>query len=252
MSADNASTVKLDQPVDMRKIRIFSIVESVGNFLVSKLDPELLAAQQFVCEQLEKEYEMTVEVIKLDKLAYSLEIWSTMMSNSAQKSFCHYMGNEIAPVNPFWEFLKACFGWSPHTVPAIGLGIVEKFEKLLPKSMVDSYLIMAEELREELQTLLGSDGVLLYPSHPTPALSHNRPLLTPFNFALTGIFNVLYMPATQCPVRLSKAGLPLGIQVVAANNNDHLTLAVAQEIERLCGGWDRMCSTKYAQALLEQ
>ena len=44
---------------------------------------------------------------------------------------------------------------------------------------------------------LGQDGVLIYPSHPTPAPYHNLPILRTFNFAYTGIFNILGNPVTQ-------------------------------------------------------
>ena len=84
------------------------------------------------------------------------------------------------------------------------------------------------------------------------ALNHNLPLLFPFNFSYTAIFNVLYMPVTQCPVGLSKSGLPLGIQVVAGNNKDHLSIAVAMEIERFCGGWNRLYHQKQTALETEQ
>lgn len=42
---------------------------------------------------------------------------------------------------------------------------------------------------------------------------------------------------TQCPLGLSSEGLPLGIQLVAAPYNDHLTLAVARYLEKAFGGW---------------
>jgi fatty acid amide hydrolase 2 len=31
--------------------------------------------------------------------------------------------------------------------------------------------------------------------------------------------------------------VPLGVQVVAAHGNDHLTVAVARYLERVFGGW---------------
>ena len=52
-------------------------------------------------------------------------------------------------------------------------------------------------MRQELGALLGRDGVLVYPSHPTPAPFHNLPVLRIFNFAYTAIFNVLGNPVTQ-------------------------------------------------------
>lgn len=246
------STLNLGNHVDVAKLRYFTMEDCGGHFLVSNVDPELKQAQRHVCEQLEKMLGVKVETIKVDKLAYSLEIWSTMMSSAAQHSFCFYMGNQESAVNPFWELFKSCIGLSNHTIPAIGLGMLEKFENLTPKSVSESFIQMAEELRLELESILGEDGVLLYPSHPTVALNHNMPLLFPFNFSYTAIFNVLYLPVTQCPVRLSKSGLPLGIQVVAANNKDRLTIAVAMEIERLCGGWDRLYKQKQMVLNTEQ
>lgn len=103
--------------------------------------------------------------------------------------------------------------------------------------------------------LLGDDGVLFVPTHPTPALYHNQPLTKPFNAAYTAIFNVLGLPITQVPLGLGSWGVPLGVQVIifkftlvkfyqgiisqviAGLNNDHLTLAVAAELERAFGGW---------------
>jgi fatty acid amide hydrolase 2 len=217
------------------------------NFLVSRLDKELIDAQRNLCVQLEKEHGITVEVIKLEKFDYSLQMWARMMATARGKPFCHYMGNEITPVNPFCEFFKAMFGASVHTIPAIGLGMLEKFEALVPKTTTNVYTQMARELRQEIEGILGDNGVLIYPSHPTTALRHNVPIFYPFNFAYTGIFNVLYFPVTQCPVGLSKAGLPMGVQLVASNGNDHLTLAVAEELEQLMGGWEKLCSDKQQQ-----
>lgn len=64
-----------------------------------------------------------------------------------------------------------------------------------------------------LQELLGDDGVLLFPSHPTPAPYHGQPLFRAFNFVYTAVINVLLFPSTQCPLGLGSEGLPLGIQV---------------------------------------
>lgn len=65
-----------------------------------------------------------------------------------------------------------------------------------------------------MQELLGDDGVLLVPPHPTPALYHNQPLTKPLNAAYTAIFNVLGFPVTQVPLGLGSWGVPLGIQVI--------------------------------------
>lgn len=94
-----------------------------------------------------------------------------------------------------------------------------------------------KELRQELDELLGDDGVLLVPPSPTAALYHSQPLFKPFNPAYTAIFNMLGLPVTQVPLGLGSWGVPLGVQVVGNLHNDHLTLAVAAELERAFGGW---------------
>ena len=51
------------------------------------------------------------------------------------------------------------------------------------------------------------------------------------------IFNVLHMPATQCPTGMNVLGMPLGVQVVGARGRDVVTIAVACQLEKLLGGW---------------
>ena len=89
---------------------------------------------------------------------------------------------------------------------------------------------------------LGDDGVLLYPSYPRTAPRHGWPMLR----QLTGqpghqypcILNILELPVTQVPLGLDLRGLPLGVQVGVGLGNDHLTMAVALELETAFGGWE--------------
>ncbi|XP_045394051.1 fatty-acid amide hydrolase 2 isoform X2 [Lemur catta] len=67
--------------------------------------------------------------------------------------------------------------------------------------------------------------------------------LSVYTIPSIGIFNVLGLPVTQCPLGLNAEGLPLGIQVVAGPFNDHLTIAVAQYFEKTFGGW--VCPGKF-------
>ena len=169
-------------------------------------------------------------------MKYSVEIWMTKMATSGGTPFTDYMANNNGSVNCFVEIFKWMVGKSPHTLPAIVLGMGEKFTSL-SASTDHIFLNMLKNLDKELTELLGNNGVLLYPSHPKLAPYHNEPIFYPFNFAYTGIFNALGYPVTQCPLGLSKEKLPMGLQVVASMNNDRLTIAVAEEIERAFGGW---------------
>jgi len=84
---------------------------------------------------------------------------------------------------------------------------------------------------------IGPDGVMLYPPYPSVAPRHVMPLLPPFNWVYTAIFNVMELPATQVPLGLDERGLPLGVQVASLHGQDVRTIAVAIELERAFGGW---------------
>jgi fatty acid amide hydrolase 2 len=114
--------------------------------------------------------------------------------------------------------------------------LLEKLPKLLP-SHGKRFVEAGNALRREVTELLGPRGVMLYPPYPTPAPLHNRPLWPPFNWVYTAIFNVLELPVTAAPLGLNAGGLPLGVQIAATHGNDHLTIAVAVELERALGGW---------------
>src|ERR687894_815176 len=53
----------------------------------------------------------------------------------------------------------------------------------------------------------------------------------------TAVFNLLQLPVTQVPLGLNGRGLPLGVQVVAPRDADHVSIACALELERVFGGW---------------
>ncbi len=122
-----------------------------------------------------------------------------------------------------------------HTLPAIGLGLVEKIP--YPPAMQEKLIARCEYLKQQFRDLLGDNGIFVYPTYPRPAPYHNQPLVLIPDFAYTGIFNVLGLPVTQVPMGLSREGVPIGVQVVANFHNDHLSLAVAKELEKAFGGW---------------
>ncbi len=95
----------------------------------------------------------------------------------------------------------------------------------------------AQAIGEELRETIG-DGVLLHPAHPRPAPRHGSTvgrlaLLTP-----TAVFNLAGVPVTEVPLGLApSSGLPVGVQVAAGIDRDHVSIAVALELERVFGGW---------------
>jgi fatty acid amide hydrolase 2 len=97
-------------------------------------------------------------------------------------------------------------------------------------------LAAGKEIVSELLEAIG-DGVLLHPAHPRVAPRHGRTLGRPWLLTPAAVFNLAGVPATEVPLGLSDDGLPLGVQVAAAPNHDHVSIAVALELERVFGGW---------------
>ena len=91
-------------------------------------------------------------------------------------------------------------------------------------------------LAEELVDAIG-DGVLLHPAHPTLAPRHRRTYGRPWLMMPAAIFNMAGVPVTEVPLGLSADGLPVGVQVAAAQGADHLSIAIALELEAVFGGW---------------
>ncbi|OWF55125.1 Fatty-acid amide hydrolase 2 [Mizuhopecten yessoensis] len=231
---ESSHKAKLDDQVDLSKLKIYSMLDDGGSLFVSPVDKQLKEAQCKVEKYLEEKLKLKVERVNIHRMRYGLEVWTAKMNSGGGKKFAEFMSDDNGRVNCVVELLKWLVGCSQHTLPAISLGIVESFS--MPETD-KKFLKVFDKLELDITKLLANDGILLYPSHPKLAPYHNEPILYPFNFAYTGVFNTLGLPVTQCPLGLSKDGHPLGLQVVTGMNNDRFTIALAREIEKGFGGW---------------
>jgi fatty acid amide hydrolase 2 len=168
-------------------------------------------------------------------LAQSVEVWSAMLAAAGGPSFSSLLGEgtEIAAGR---ELLRWAMRRSAHTLPAIGLALLEKIPKLFPKHSAEM-IAAGAALDRELHDALGPRTVLLYPPHPRPAPLHSQALSSPLRWGYTAVFNVVGLPVTQVPLGLDQRGVPLGVQVAGAHGADHLTIGVALVLEEAFGGW---------------
>jgi fatty acid amide hydrolase 2 len=124
----------------------------------------------------------------------------------------------------------------PHTAPIKLLATLERLTQLQPDGLTRRALAAGHAFAREVEETIG-DGVLLHPPHPRVAPRHHGILLRPFSISPVVLFNLAGTPATQVPLGLGRRGLPLGVQVVAGPGRDHVSIAVALELERAFGGW---------------
>jgi fatty acid amide hydrolase 2 len=134
-----------------------------------------------------------------------------------------------------------------HTLPTKLTLLAERLEirfpqliRALPTSLTaggrEGLLDRARAFEQELELAIG-DGVLLHPAHPTVAPLHGRTYGRPWLLTPAAIFNLAGVPVTEVPLGLNSQGLPLGVQVAASRGADHLTIAIALELEAVFGGW---------------
>ena len=174
-----------------------------------------------------------VEPVSVAAFAQSLSIVGAAMVDADGTSLDETLG-EGARMRLGREIVRLALRRSPFSYPPLFMLALERLARARPR-WVRRQVERGEALRAQLDDLLGEDGVILYPSSRSVAPRHGP--TAPLHFRFFGIFNVLELPATQVPLGLSIGGLPLGVQVVAGRGRDHVTIAVALELERALGGW---------------
>ncbi|KAK6626656.1 hypothetical protein RUM44_009132 [Polyplax serrata] len=225
------SSVTLDEKVDLKNLKYFYFEES-NDPRVSVMNGELLMALRRVVNHFQEITENSCTKVTLPGIESGYKLWRYWMTKEAYQ-FDNELGNRERKVNLWEELPKLLIGKCEFTLAAI----FKLIDCKLPKENKEWAEATTAKLKKTVNDLLGKDGILLCPSSPAPASYHYSSFLRPYNFAYWAIFNVLKLPATQVPVGLTSDGLPMGIQVVAGPNMDHLSLAVAKEIENAFGGW---------------
>jgi fatty acid amide hydrolase 2 len=126
------------------------------------------------------------------------------------------------------------FGPMAHTPPTKLTLLAES----LPSGAAtrEKLLARARALSDQLVDAIG-DGVLLHPAQLTVAPQHRRTYGRPWLMTSSSVFNLAGVPVTEVPLGLSRQGLPVGVQVAAAHGADHLSIAIALELEAVFGGW---------------
>jgi fatty acid amide hydrolase 2 len=127
-------------------------------------------------------------------------------------------------------------GRSPHTTPLLMTLASENLAHYLPERLERRALAAERDLGEQMGEAIG-DGVLLHPPFARVAPRHGRTVGRPWMIAPMALFNLLGLPVTEVPMGLNKAGLPLGVQVAAGRDRDHVAIAAALELESAFGGW---------------
>ena len=111
-------------------------------------------------------------------------------------------------------------------------------------TLLDTWL-RRDETRTKILAQMKACPILLCPAAAIPAFRHGarswvvegQTVKYLDAWSYTEWFNLLGNPAAVVPVAQSAEGLPIGVQVVGRPWQEELVLAMAEEIERECGGY---------------
>lgn len=105
--------------------------------------------------------------------------------------------------------------------------------------------MMRDSLRAKVFEQMRTFPILLCPVAAIPAFHHGErrwkidggtvEYLDAWSY--TAWFNLLGTPAACVPVSQSREGLPIGVQISARPWQEELVLAIAEVVEKECGGW---------------
>jgi fatty acid amide hydrolase 2 len=132
-------------------------------------------------------------------------------------------------------FRKLLGRGGPHTLPTRITLAAELLPQLGPET-AEKLVEAGRALADEIVDAIG-DGVVLHPAQARVAPRHGWTVGRPWLFTPAAMFNLAGVPVTEVPLGLDDRGLPLGVQVAAGRDRDHVSIAVALALERTFGGW---------------
>ncbi len=232
-------TLKDSRTVNISQLRVLRLDTSFP-----RIRPVMKHAVDSVCAAL-AERGATVIPYTLPGFGRTLEIWGALLDELSDQPYAVTLGGG-KPISVGIEILRYCLGRRQHTPAALLMTAIESLTGVIP-SHVKKMAQLGRQLRLELNEALGHDGVLLFPPYTSPAPKLYAPLARPLDGACTPLFNVCENAVTVVPVDQFH-GLPVCIQIVAAQGADHIALGTARFVEEAFGGW-KLAPATYAEAV---
>ncbi|XP_014288802.1 fatty-acid amide hydrolase 2 isoform X2 [Halyomorpha halys] len=233
--------LRLDEKVDVSKLKIYYMYgEGPDSVLQRVPNVECIRAISLAISALRDKYQCKVEETKIKEFQDSVLLNSQILYISGVENV--FQTQDDKPDDWGWiriveVILKKLLFRSSASMSCILYGLLKRILDLTPENVRTLLRQKTTKIHTIVTDLLGNDAVLLYPSFSEEAPLHHRLCSKILDVSYLSIFNVLGMPVTQCPVGMTREGIPIGIQIVSAPHNDRLSLAVARALEKELGGW---------------
>lgn len=227
---------KMQRKVSLDKAKFFSAEGLTHYKRIEPLSKETKEAMYLAVDHFEKKFGKSVQGIALPETENIFQVYIGSFNDETEDpALKEPLVDLPPPIVMFFEFFKALFGLSQYSIPLFVLGFFIN-PASYPKERRTKLAVTRDKLKKRLAELLGNDGLLLYPSWPTLPQFHSETIPKVTSFMNTGLFNLMGMPAVQCPVGLTN-GLPNGVLIVGNKGSERLLLDAAQEISNAFGGW---------------
>ncbi|CAK9797460.1 Fatty-acid amide hydrolase 2 [Anthophora plagiata] len=236
ISQTEESQRQFNQEVSMRDIKFFYMEDCCG--ITNSINKDMRQAIQKLKTYIETTYDLKVQKAQLNDMKFAFDISSNLLLEMDIEGITEEM-KSAGSSRILLELLKYIFLVSSHTLPVILYCFVKWMFNKLPESHRRKMAEKRTSLKKQFEDFLGDNGVLIFPTFVSASHYQYQSYPRVANFTYMMIYNVLGIPVTQCPMGLNKKGLPVGLQIVANAGNDHLTIAVAREIEKAFGGWQQ-------------
>uniref|UniRef100_A0A1B0DF22 Uncharacterized protein n=1 Tax=Phlebotomus papatasi TaxID=29031 RepID=A0A1B0DF22_PHLPP len=226
--------VDIDKAVDVKKINYYYMDNDGPSGLTRPLTSDMQEAVIRVARH------FNAQKVHIDLLKWSFDISiSQLLRIKDIETIYNQSWEDEKSKNLSTEWIKYLFGCSNHIFSSVLIGYLQKFVKSLPDRRHKQLEDIANELKNHFVQLLGTNGVFIYPCFPTSAPQHYRIFHKLLDTSYMMVFNTIGLPVTSAMVGMDKDNLPIGVQIVASPQQDHLCLAVAKELERAFGGWKK-------------
>ena len=229
-----ARTVELQDPAAVDLTGRDVIVTQHASWL--PIAPELREARERAADVLAAAG-ANVRHESLRELRRAVELYLAALSDGSPTSFKELLAEAgVEDLRLRRSVLQTLRRRGPHTLPTLIVVLSERLNDRVPDRRTQKALEAGRTLRREIEAMIG-DGLLLHPPHARVAPKHGRTVGRAWVLTPAASFNLLQLPVTQVPLGLDWRGLPLGVQVVATQDNDHVSMAAALVLERTLGGW---------------
>ena len=208
------------------------------------LEPEVRAAIESGIAALEAAG-CSVKKISLPHTKYAIPTYYLVATAEASANLARYDGVRYGYRSPESETLSAMYchsrdeGFGAEVKRRILLGTYA-----LSAGYYDAYYLKAQQVRrllaEEFLRAFAEVDAIVTPTSPTPAFKIGEKADDPLAMYLADIYTVTASLAGICGVNVpcgtTEAGLPVGMQVLAAHLNESAAFRVARAVEATCGG----------------